>query len=91
VFPLLGEVAYCPARDERDDLRLVDVGAKAASDRAARRPGQQAGALPRRVQAWVIIGSSKVRRGIARRYGVLLAANGTTVALACEDRIRENP
>jgi hypothetical protein len=27
---------------------------------------------------------------IARRYGVLLA-NGTTVALACEDRIRENP
>jgi hypothetical protein len=38
-----------------------------------------------------VIGSSKgVRRGIARRCGVLLA-NGTTVALTCEDRIRENP
>jgi hypothetical protein len=90
VFPLLGEVAYCPAQDVRGDLRVVDVGAKAASHRPAGRPGQQAGALTRRVQARVVIGSSKVSRRIARRYGVLLA-NGTTVALACEDRIRENP
>jgi len=81
-------------------LRVADVGAKAASHRAAERPGQQAGALTRRAQARVAIGSSKGtrvaigsskgRRGIARGCGVLLA-NGTTVALACEDRIRENP
>jgi len=45
VFPLLGEVAYCPAQDARGDLRVVDVGAKAASRKAAGRPGQQAGAL----------------------------------------------
>ena len=30
MFPLLGEVAYCPAQDARGDLRVVDVGAKAA-------------------------------------------------------------
>jgi len=90
VFPLLCEVAYCPAQDARGDLRVVGVGAKAASHRAAGRPGRQAGTLTRRVQARVVIGSSKGETRIARRYGVLLA-NGTTVALACGARIRENP
>ena len=59
MFPLLGEVGYCPAQDARGDLQVVAVGAEAASHRAAGRPGQQAGALPRRVQARVVIGSSK--------------------------------
>jgi hypothetical protein len=38
VFPLLGEVAYCSAQDARGDSRVVNVGAKAASHRAAGRP-----------------------------------------------------
>jgi putative transposase len=46
VFPLLGEVAYCPAQDARGDLRVAGAGAKVASHRAAGPPGQQAGALP---------------------------------------------
>jgi hypothetical protein len=91
VLPLLGEAAYCPAQDARGGLRVVDVGAKAASHRAAGRPGQQGGALPRRIEARVVIGSSKGEtRDLLARYAVLLA-NGTTVALTCEDRIRENP
>jgi hypothetical protein len=55
VLPFLGEVGYCPAQDARGDLRVDDVGAKAASHRAAGRPGQQAGVLTRRVRARVVI------------------------------------
>ena len=89
MFPLLSEVAYCPAQDARSDLQVVAVGAEAASHTAAGRPGQQAGALTRRVQARVVIGSSKGEMRNCSWCGVLTDA--TTVALTCEDCLRGNP